>query len=122
MSFFTILLLILISLDCQAQAECLHMALHCINGKGWDEKGNKTSEMGPQMSMYMNQPVWVDKGRKKAPSPLWMTAGVTSHRAMNTNTPKALTGAPQYSEALQKWEKAIEISGSKVPHCVESRT
>lgn len=34
MSFFTILLLILISLDCQAQAKCLHVALHCINAKG----------------------------------------------------------------------------------------
>lgn len=122
MSFFTILLLILISLDCQAQAKCLHVALHCINAKGWDQKGNKISEMGPKMNMYLNWPVGVDKGKKKAPSPEWMTAGVTSHMAMITNAPKTPTGAPQHSEALQKWEKAIEIAGSKAPHCIESIT
>lgn len=48
MSFFTFLLLNLISPDCQAQVKCLHMALHSINAKGQVQKGNKISEMCPK--------------------------------------------------------------------------
>lgn len=70
MSFFTFLLLILISPDCQAQVKCLHMALHRINATGQVQKWNKISEMGPEHEYVFGLKACVGvKKEEKSPQP-----------------------------------------------------